>query len=230
MSDQLFSEWCQQISQADKFIDKPLPPDPEVISATQAINWEPNHKQKDMRPRIYDGISKSHLLLDSGAAVTVVPAGPDDVPDPALALMAANGTVIECCGYKKVKVQIGRKQYELQAAIAKIKDTIIGWDFFRNYRLSFWWSKFGDCYLHDKKANIKKLLEYVAIPHQSRPHLRAVQALPIHENNNDVAFNTASMERLILADTDTADSPNSADTKSADPPEIKSEYKQILDR
>ena len=143
-----------------------------ALSSIAASQWPEGQKGFDTRPRFWDPLTGTHCLVDTGSAICAVPAGPDDVPDPALALMAANGTVIECCGYKKVKVQIGRKQYELQAAIAKIKDTIIGWDFFRNYKLSFWWSKFGDCYLHDKKANIKKLLEYVAIPHQSRPHLK----------------------------------------------------------
>ena len=57
--------------------------------------------------------------------------------------------------YKKVSFQIGRKTYEIKAAVAKIQDTILGWDFMKKFRLTFWWNKWGDCYLYDKKSNIK---------------------------------------------------------------------------
>ena len=169
VSDQLFSEWCQEISQADKFIDKPLPPDPEVISATQAINWEPNHKQKDMRPRIYDGISKSHLLLDSGAAVPVVPAGPDDVVQANLHLRTVNGQRVDCCGKKIIKIRLGRKTYEIQAVIAKISQPIIGWDFICKYRLNWEWDDWGNIHLVDRKAGIRRLMQHILVPHQSVP-------------------------------------------------------------
>ena len=164
MSDQLFSEWCQDISQADKFIDQPLPPNPEVISATQAINWEPNFKQKDMRPRVYDGISKSHLLLDSGAAVTVVPAGPEDVVKKNLHLKTVNNQRIDCCGKKEINIRLGRKTYAIEAVVAKISQPIIGWDFIKHYKLNFVWNHFGDIMIQDPKAKISAALSYRAVP------------------------------------------------------------------
>ena len=41
------------------------------------------------------------LNIDTGAVVTVVAPGPNDIVRPNLALKAANGSLIECYGYKK---------------------------------------------------------------------------------------------------------------------------------
>ena len=41
------------------------------------------------------------LNIDTGAVVTVVAPGPNDIVRPDLALKAANGSLIECYGYKK---------------------------------------------------------------------------------------------------------------------------------
>ena len=81
------------------------------LSSIAASQWPEGQNGYDTRPRFYDPLSGTHCLVDTGSAICAVAAGPDDVPDPALALMAANGTMIECCGYKTMEVQIGRKRY-----------------------------------------------------------------------------------------------------------------------
>ena len=81
----------------------------DSISSVVAAAWPDGHLGLDSRPRVFDGILKSLLLLDTGSAVTAIAAGPDDVPNPRLALRAANGSVVECCGYKQISVRIGRK-------------------------------------------------------------------------------------------------------------------------
>ena len=51
-----------------------------------------------------DGISNAYCLVDTGSAITAVAAGPSDIVNPDLALVAANGTVIDCCGHKKIDI------------------------------------------------------------------------------------------------------------------------------
>ena len=198
----------------------PLVSIPEILPSVAASEWPDGHQGFDTRPRFLDPLSGNHCLIDSGSAITAIAAGPDDKVRPDLALVAANGTLIECCGYKKVTFQIGRKQYEITAAIAKIKDTIIGWDFIKKFRLSFWWSNWGDCYLYDRKAKIKKLLEYVTLPHQSRPHLESIRVLE-ESFTPAMCFDVAAMANCDSADTSSAD---------AEKFKIPPEYQTLIDR
>ena len=140
---------------------------PAVMPSVAAAQWTPGFKGLDTRPRLHDNLSKKFCLVDSGSAITAVAAGPNDTVNPHLSLVAANGTLIECCGYKEIEIKMGRKSYTIRAAIAKIEETILGWDFIKKYRLSFYWDNFGECYLFDRRAGIKKWLQFVAIPHQS---------------------------------------------------------------
>ena len=195
-----------------------------VLSAVAASQWPQGQKGYDTRPRFFDPLSQKFCLVDTGSAICAVAAGPEDVPNPDLALVAANGTLIECCGYKEMEVQIGRKRYKFKAAIAKVQDTIIGWDFFRKYKLSFWWSDLGDCYLHDRQAKVKKVLEYITIPHQSRPHLRSVESVSFSETENaSLMFDTAAMARCDLADT-------FSPTQVSDNLEIPEFYQTLINR
>ena len=82
----------------------PLVTIPE-LSSVAASRWPDGFQGYDTRPRFFDTLSGKHCLVDSGSAVTAIAAGPDDQVNPDLALVAANGTLIECCGYKKVKIQ-----------------------------------------------------------------------------------------------------------------------------
>ena len=126
--------------------------DKESIPSIDAANF--SKEGLDALPRFTDPLSGSHCLVDSGSAVTAVEPGPEDVVRPDLALIAANGTLIDCFGYKVIDIQIGRKKYQIKAAIANIKGIIIGWDFIKKYRLSFYWDKWGECYLQDRKTTI----------------------------------------------------------------------------
>ena len=81
-----------------------------VLSAIAASQWPEGQNGYDTRPRFFDPLSQTHCLVDTGSAICAIPAGPNEVPDPSLALVAANGSVIECCGYKEMEVQIGRNK------------------------------------------------------------------------------------------------------------------------
>ena len=97
---------------------------PEIMPSLAAAQWSPGHKGLDTRPRLHDSLTNSFCLVDSGSAITAVAAGPNDVVNPKLSLVAANGTLIECCGYKEISIKMGRKTYSMTAAIAKIEETI----------------------------------------------------------------------------------------------------------
>ena len=93
----------------------------EIIPSIAAASHAEGYQGTDTRPRFLNPLTGHHCLVDSGSAITAIEAGPDDVVRPELALVAANGTLIECYGYKVIDIQIGRKSYAIKAAIAKIK-------------------------------------------------------------------------------------------------------------
>ena len=134
MSQEFISRWCQN---SQTFEDTPIPDDPEVISATQAMQWTPGYKKKDMRPRVFNKISQTYDLVDSGSAITVIPAGPNDETDHSLHLQTVSGQRVDCCGKREIEVQLGRKVYKIEAVVARVKSRILGWDFIRKYKFNW---------------------------------------------------------------------------------------------
>ena len=54
-------------------------PPPELFSAYEAFKMRDGDPQAyDMRPHVFDGVTKKHLLLDSGSQVTAYPPDPGD--------------------------------------------------------------------------------------------------------------------------------------------------------
>ena len=51
---------------------------------------------------------------------------------------------------------------------------ILGWDFFRRYRLDLIWGDYGDLFLRDKKAKIAKRIENVAYPQNAIPRFNYI--------------------------------------------------------
>ena len=125
-------------------------------------------------------------------------------------------------------MQLGRKKYVINAAIANLEETIIGWDFIKKYRLSFYWDENGECYLYDRKAQVKKHLEFISVPHQSRPHLSRID-----KNSEEcvegatVLFDTAAMQ---VCDNSVSDKPEPAKSESAKTVHIPNEYQTLLNR
>ena len=75
------------------------------VDVTVAAAWPVGHKI-DIRPRVTDTISQKKCLVDSGSAITAIAAGPDDVVNPALALAAANGSLIRTFGTRNIKLML----------------------------------------------------------------------------------------------------------------------------
>ena len=117
------------------------------------VNW-------DMRPHFYDKLSKAHLLLDSGAAVSAWPPDPGDVPDPNLFLRAVNGAKLRCYGYKQVDIQINRKRYPMKVIKTEVTQPVMGWDFQKKHRLTVDWTEYGDAVLIDRRNGISSILKY----------------------------------------------------------------------
>ena len=169
------------------------------ISAIEAMNHSMGSFGLDVRPKILDKQSNSWILLDSGSAVSCIPKKKEDVMDQSLRLRAVNGNIIPTFGTEMLKIQVGRKSYEIEAVKIDIQQKILGWDWFRKYKLGLEWNEFGDILLVDKKAGIKTTLEFVRIPADSIPRVSQVDSYqePIfHQNYESILFQTSCMKAL----------------------------------
>ena len=144
-----------------KFYAKPLKGSyPEVMPAFAAVNNQVEQAGIDYRPHLLDSISGSHILVDSGSAISAWPPDPGDSESPGIHLKAVNGSKIKTFGQKQIEIRIGRKTYKFKVIKAQIENPIIGWDFIRFHRLNFMWNEFGDVTINDPKANISQALTY----------------------------------------------------------------------
>ena len=140
----------------------------EVYKAPKGENY-------DMRPHVYDGVTKSLVLWDTGSQVTAYPPDPGDAVDPSLSLKAVNGSVLKCYGYKEVEIQINRKVYQMRAIKTDVRTPILGWDFNKRYKLATDWNEWGDAVLIDKRANITHIFKYKAVPHSDPQKLHTIE-------------------------------------------------------
>ena len=104
---------------------------------------------------------------------SVWPAGPDDKVNDDVLLEGVDGRWrrFDCYGKRKLKIKIGRKQYKIEI---EQYAPILGWDFFRRYRLDLIWGDYGDLFLRDKKAKIAKRIENVAYPQNAIPRFNYI--------------------------------------------------------
>ena len=130
----------------------------DIVASIEAVNNP--QLRSDTRPRVFDNITKSWTLLDSGSCVSCTPKDPEDKIDTSFRLRAVNGQAIPTFGTKIIQVRIGRKQYEIEAIKTEIPQQILGWDFFRKYKLGFEWHS-DELYITDRKAQSKSLLKFI---------------------------------------------------------------------
>ena len=135
-------------------------PEPEFLSAAEAVRLQASDEDLDIRPYLFDGLSKRHVLLDSGSQVCAWPPDPGDRVDPAMKLKAVNGSKLHCYGYKEIEVQINRKKYPVRVIKTDVASPILGWNFTRQHRLHTGWTEWGDMVLTDPKANISQILKF----------------------------------------------------------------------
>ena len=117
-----WSELESSKTEVHKTETKPVVTKLELNQEVSAIDAIRNDQIQgfDIRPKVFDSISKQWVLLDSGSCVSCHPAGPDDVVDPSFKLKSVNGGVIDTYGTKLMTLRIGRKAYSIHAVIAAV--------------------------------------------------------------------------------------------------------------
>ena len=171
----------------------------QEIPAVDAARYMKGAYGIDCRPQLFDGVSKSWKLCDTGSALTVIKKTDSDMVDESRVLQAVNGTSIKVYGQKEVQIRLGRKTYPITATIADVQQDIIGWDFIARHKLDMLWSESGlDLYLHDKKARIKQPLKFYVLPTGSIPQTSVLIDLSKHRGSpaGVTAFEIASMKQL----------------------------------
>merc|ERR1712212_133356 len=134
-------------------------------------------------PRAFDQISKEHLLIDSGAQISVWPRSrvPEAKLDPYVSIRAVNKTKILTYGKYDISVRFGRKQYNHTVILADVDQPVLGWDFCKKFRLSLLWTWLGDLELWDRLANIHIPLQITKNQAGKWPNL---EGFALHDSNN----------------------------------------------
>ena len=160
-----------------RFYSKPgQSPPAETLAAIAAFHQNSEESGVDYRPHIYDSASKTHILVDSGSAVSAWPPEPGDLEVPNLHLKAVNGSKIKCFGHKEVDIRINRKNYRFKVIKAQVECPILGWDFIRHFKFNFLWNQFGDITINDPKANISQPLTYRALSVEKSSSLKNIRS------------------------------------------------------
>ena len=149
------------------------PPEGE-ISASEAVDWPDGFLGVDLRPKLFDNVTKSWRLLDTGAMLSVVPPQPGDVQSDSIVLEAVDGSKIKTYGQRNQEVRLGRKTFKIKCVIADVKESILGWDFIQKNRLNFIWDQWGELYLQDSRSQIKTRLRYIPLPHGQVPRASSI--------------------------------------------------------
>ena len=172
----------------------------EELSAARALRHEGGKMGVDFRPHIVDKNLNSHILCDSGSQICAWPPDPGDKPVPGTHLRAVNGTKINCYGYKQISIKIGRKEYQFQAIKSDVKSPILGWDFFRHYKIGFKWNKWGDIVLFDRKANISQVLKFKSVPHLDSLQLSSLRLVTESSESTDTPPQIAAVAENSCSD------------------------------
>ena len=112
-------KWYQTYSVKDGFAkdSKPKQEPPkkyelgDTISAIEAVKFNGSVQGFDIRPKVFDNVTKQFVLLDSGSCVSCTPPEPNAVVDPRFKLRSVNGGQIDTYGTKTMTLRIGRKTY-----------------------------------------------------------------------------------------------------------------------
>ena len=79
--DESYASWSDPNSKQVAQIESPLYKVDEVVSAIEAIHYRPGTHNLDIRPKIYDKLTKTWTLIDSGSCVSCTPKQPEDQLD-----------------------------------------------------------------------------------------------------------------------------------------------------
>ena len=185
--DKWYNNYTVPGSYADPANDSPPSHEPsyelgEEVTAIEAMEYRQGTNNMDIRPRVYDKLSKAWTLLDTGSCVSCSPRQPHDVEDPNFKLKAVNGESMPTYGTRQLELQMGRKKYTIQAVIADVPQVIFGWDLFKKYSLGMDWNQWGDLMITDRKAQISSLLRHITVETKAVPQIGAVTVLEAEQN------------------------------------------------
>ena len=169
--------------------------EPEFLTAADAIKLQAADEDLDIRPYLFDGNSRKHLLLDSGSQVCAWPPDPGDTVDPGMRLKAVNGSKLRCYGFKEVNIRINRKTYPIRAIKTDVVTPILGWNFTRKHRLHTGWTEWGDMVLTDPKAKINQILKFRSIKGETHKVSVIQQTVP-SKSSHQLEFEVAAMKAL----------------------------------
>ena len=114
----LSDKWCPSSDNQNIMQTVDSPPTPAVLSSLQ-------DEGVDIRPRFWDNISKSWVLVDTGAQVSATMPKPGDIIDPSIRLETVDGSKMPCYGKKTMTFRLGRKEYHQEVFITNTNETII---------------------------------------------------------------------------------------------------------
>ena len=109
------------------------------VSALEYINWIKGQCSQDIRPKFFDSVTRTYMLLDTGAMLSCVAKQKGDKIDKNLTLRTADGKPMHTYGTREINIRLGRKSYTIKAIITDVKQTIIGMDLINHYKLGFEW-------------------------------------------------------------------------------------------
>ena len=155
--------------------DKP----PDIITYTEAISATASGSV-DIRPRVFDNISKEYILVDTGSMCSVTRPASSDALRHDLLLESVDGSNLPCYGTRDLSVRLNRKEYHIKSVVSNTTDTILGMDFIDKYKMEFRRNEFEDLYLYDPKAQISIPCQFVQM-HRDLPRVATLKIAPIFE-------------------------------------------------
>ena len=104
------ADWDRNVAEATNQIIDSFP------TSTHEENWNPisaTTAKTDIRPWLWDPALKVHILIDTGAAISVIPKNyyPNARLDSRVMLKAVNQQRLKTYGEDTLKLKIGRKTY-----------------------------------------------------------------------------------------------------------------------
>ena len=123
----------------------------------EAKNSAKNKSRNDLRPRVWCNKLKMSFLVDSGAAVSIMPRSRVKDKDVTVAedvkLRAVNGSVIQTYGKRSFRLQMGRAHFTHTFVVADLPG-VLGFDWMSQHGIHLTWTTDGKCKLRAGRRTI----------------------------------------------------------------------------
>ena len=111
--------------------------------------------RNDLRPRVWCNKLKMSFLVDSGAAVSIIPRSrvKDVTESQDVKLKAVNGSSIQTYGKKTFRLQLGRAHFTHTFVVADLPG-VLGFDWMSQHGIHLTWKSDGKCKLSAGRKTI----------------------------------------------------------------------------